>query len=49
MELGSAQLEMGLKEEAVSTFRKCLQISPKMIGNLRELVERGELPEEILE
>jgi len=49
MELGSAQLEMGLKEEAVSTFRKYLQISPKMIGNLRELVERGELPEEILE
>jgi uncharacterized Ntn-hydrolase superfamily protein len=49
MELGSAQLEMGLKEKAVSTFRRYLQISPKMIGNLRELVEKGELPKEILE
>jgi uncharacterized Ntn-hydrolase superfamily protein len=49
MGLGSAQLEMGLKEKAVSTFRKYLQISPNMIGNLRVLVERGELPEEILE
>jgi len=49
MELGSAQLERGLKEKAVSTFRKYLQISPNMIGNLRDLVERGELPEEILE
>ncbi len=49
MELGSTQLEMGLKEKAVSTFRRYLQISPNMIGNLRELVDRGELPEEILE
>jgi uncharacterized Ntn-hydrolase superfamily protein len=49
MELGSAQLEMGLKEKAVSTFRKYLEISPRMTPLIKGLVEEGKLPEEILE
>jgi len=49
MELGSAQLEVGLKEKAVATFRKYLEISPGMAPRIRELVAERELPEEILE
>lgn len=49
MTLGSAQLELGLKEKAVATFRKYLEISPRMAPLIRDLVAEGELPEEILE
>ena len=49
MELGSAQLESGLKEKGVATYRKYLEISPRMAPLIRGLVEEGELPEEILE
>lgn len=49
MELGSAQLELGLKEKAVSTYKKYLEISPRMAPLIKGLVEEGELPEEILE
>jgi tetratricopeptide (TPR) repeat protein len=49
MELGIAQLEMGLKEKAVETFRKYLEISPGMAPFIRGLVAEGRLPEEILE
>jgi len=49
MELGSAQLELGLKEKAMATFMKYLEISPRMAPLIRDLVEEGELPEEILE
>lgn len=49
MELGSAQLEMGLKDKAVATYRKYLEISPGMTPLIRGLVEEGKLPEEILE
>jgi uncharacterized Ntn-hydrolase superfamily protein len=49
MELGIAQLEMGLKEKAVETFRKYLKISPGMAPFIRGLVAEGRLPEEILE
>lgn len=49
MELGSAQLEMGLKEKAVATFRRYLEISPGMAPFIRGLVVEGKLPAEILE
>ncbi|MBN2336587.1 DUF1028 domain-containing protein [Candidatus Bathyarchaeota archaeon] len=47
--LGSAQLEAGMKEKAVATYRKYLEISPRMAPLIRRLVAEGELPEEILE
>ncbi len=49
MELGAAQLEMGLKEKAVETFRRYLEISPGMTPFIEGLVAEGKLPEEILE
>jgi len=49
MDLGMAQLELGLKEKAVATFRKYLEISPGMIPFMRGLVAEERLPEEILE
>lgn len=42
-------MELGLTEKAVSKFKKYLEISPKMIDLFKDLVERGELPREILE
>jgi len=49
MDLGWTQMEMGMTDAAASTFKKYLQISPKMFGNFKDLIERGKLPEEILE
>jgi len=49
MTLGSAQFELGLKENALVSFRKYLEISPRMAPLIRDLVAEGELPEEILE
>ena len=48
MTLGHAQIEMGLTDKAISTFKKYLEISPKMIDSFRELIKKGELPEAII-
>ena len=47
--LGFRQMELGMTEKAVSTFKKCLEISPKTIVLFRGLVKMNELPKEILE
>jgi len=47
--LGFRQMELGMTEKAVSTFKKCLEISPKTIVLFRGLVKKNELPKEILE
>ena len=48
MSLGYTQMEMGLADKSISTFKKCLEISPKMIITFRELIKKGDLPEAIL-
>ena len=47
--LGSTQLELGLTEKAVSTYRKVLEISPNMIELFKLRIKRHELPKEVLE
>lgn len=49
MSLGDMQMELGMTEKAVSTFKKCLEISPKTIERFKDLVKKNELPKEILE
>jgi hypothetical protein len=43
------QLELGLREKAVTTFRRILEISPNMIGLFRHEIDENQLPREILE
>lgn len=43
------QLELGLREEAITTFRRILEMSPKMIGLFRREINENQLPGEILE
>jgi uncharacterized Ntn-hydrolase superfamily protein len=47
--LGSMQMDLGMTEKAVSTYKKCLEISPKTIELFRYLVKKNEFPKEILE
>ena len=47
--VGYWQMELGLREKAVNTYRKILEISPKMRGLLELMVKKNELPSEILE
>lgn len=49
MSLGDMQMELGMTEKAVSTFKKCLEISPRTIELSKDLVKKNELPKEILE
>jgi len=42
-------MELGMTEKAVSTFKKCHEISPKTIERFKDLVKKNELPKEILE
>jgi len=46
--LGNTQLELGFKDKAIQTFRKYLQISPKMRPIFEADVAKGKYPEEIL-
>jgi uncharacterized Ntn-hydrolase superfamily protein len=48
MTLGFSQMDLGLADKSLSTFKKCLEISPKMINSFRELIKKGELPKTIL-
>jgi uncharacterized Ntn-hydrolase superfamily protein len=47
--VGYVQLELGLREKAVTTFRRILEISPNMIGLFRHEIDENQLPREILE
>ena len=47
--LGWTQLELGFKEQAVATYKKVLQISPRMLNYFKHRIEKKELPREILE
>ena len=47
--LASTQLELGLTEKAVSSYRKVLEISPNMIELFKRRIDRHELPKEVLE
>jgi uncharacterized Ntn-hydrolase superfamily protein len=46
--LASAQLELGLREKAVSSYRTVLEMSPNMVELFKRRIESQELPAEIL-
>lgn len=47
--VGFTQLELGLREEAVNTFKKILKMSPKMVELFKFMISKNELPKEIIE
>ena len=47
--VADTQLELGLVEKAVKTYKKMLLISPNMIFNFKHRIKIGDLPREILD